>query len=223
MRNTQEEKMKALKGTTTIGLTYQNGVILAADKRASAGHVVASKTAKKIKPVTENIAITISGSVAGAKILHKWLKAQISGLSIQAERDVKVSAVANLTSTILHSNFRRLVPFQVHFLIGGREEGDGRLFFLDHTGSLQEDDYVASGSGSTVALGILEREYKQGMKKNKAMKTILNALSHSIKRDTFTGDGTDIGVIDEKGFKLLSIDEISNYAEDLDIVIRSAA
>lgn len=214
--------VEGVKGTTTIGITFEKGTILAGDKRASAGHVVASKTAKKVKPITDKVAITISGSVAGAQMLYKWIRSQISRLAIDTERESTVSSVANLTATILHANFRRLIPFQVHFLIGGEEDGKGKLFYLDHTGSLQEDDYIASGSGSPIALGILERKYKKDMGEDEAIKMALDTLSSAIKRDVYTGDGIDVAKIDEEeGFKLIPIEELKEYAKDLDILIRT--
>ncbi|NIQ07785.1 MAG: proteasome subunit beta, partial [Candidatus Korarchaeota archaeon] len=93
--------MKKMKGTTTVGMTFKGGVVLIGDKRAAAGHVVASRTARKIKPITDDIGLTISGSVAGAQILYKWIRSQISRLIIDTERKAMVSGVANLTSTIL--------------------------------------------------------------------------------------------------------------------------
>lgn len=216
------KKVEGVKGTTTIGVTIKNGVILGADKRAAAGHVIASKTAEKIKPVTDKVGITISGSVAGAQILHKWLRSEVARLSIDSERAPTVSSVANLTATILHSNFRQLLPFQVHFLIGGIEKGTGKLFFLDHTGSLQQDKYIASGSGSPIALGMLERTYQKGLTKEEGIKLALDAVSTAINRDVYTGNGMDIATIDKEGFNLLSTEELKKYAEEIDLIVKSS-
>jgi len=205
-----------LKGTTTIGLVFRDGVVIAADKRASAGTFVASKRAVKIHPITDKIVFTISGLVADAQVLVKWVRTSVYRTFLQIERDPLVSEVASLTSLVLHSNFRTLLPFLVHFIIGGVDVKGPHIFFLDHAGGVNEDKFLATGSGSPVAMGILENEYREGLDRDDAIRVALRALRGAIRRDTATGDGIDLAVVTDEGTRFYKPDEINGFLKGLD-------
>jgi len=215
-----DKKDMVLKGTTTVGVTYPRGVVIAADKRASAGTFIASKKAQKIHPITDNIVFTISGLVADAQILVKWIRNHVKRMSIEQNRPPLVKEVANLTSMLLHNYFRTLIPFMVHFIIGGIDPTGPHIFFLDHTGGAQEDKFISTGSGSPVAYGVLEAEYRRDLTEEDAIKLALRALRSAIKRDAATGDGIDLAVITREGVKVFKPEEIEKYLKDLDVILR---
>ena len=68
---------KVQKGTTTVGIFCKEGIVLAADKRASAGYMIASKDVDKIHKVSSNMAVTIAGSVSDAQLIVKLTKAEL--------------------------------------------------------------------------------------------------------------------------------------------------
>ncbi len=204
-----------LKGTTTVGLVFSNGVVIAADKRASAGTFIASKKAKKIHKITDKIIFTISGLVADAQILVKWIRTNVSTLSRNIEREAFVSEVANLASTVMHGNFRSFLPFLVHFIVGGVDVRGPHLYFIDHAGGVNKDSYLATGSGSPVAIGILEDGYKQDLTEDEAIKLALKALRGAIRRDAATGDGIDLAVVTDKGVKFYTPEEIDEHLSGL--------
>ena len=78
-------------------------------------------------------------------------------------------------------------------------------------GSLSEDDWFSSGSGSPIAFGVLETLYEKDMTEKEGLKVALKALKAAIKRDTATGDGIRAVVIDSKGFRELSKQEIIEH------------
>ena len=209
-----------LKGTTTVGLVFKDGVVIAADKRASAGTFIASKRAIKIHPITNKIVFTISGLVADAQVLVKWVRTVVNRNYIELEREPLVAEVANLTALILHNNFRTLLPFQVHFLIGGVDMRGPHIFFLDHSGGVNEDKYLATGSGSPVAMGILENDYRDDLDKDSAVKLALRALRGAIRRDAATGDGIDLAVVTNEGTIFYKPKEIDTILKDLNTILQ---
>jgi len=208
-----------LKGTTTVGVVFKDGVVIAADKRASAGTFIASKMAKKVHPITDRIIFTISGLVADAQILIKWIRNYVQRISLERERPPLVKEVASLTSVLLHNNFRSLLPFMVHFIIGGIDQFGPHIYFLDHVGSVHEGKYMSTGSGSPVAYGVLESEYRPDLDERSAISLALRALRSAIKRDAATGDGIDLVVIRPEGYRFFKPNEIEEYLKDLDKVI----
>ncbi|MGQ4890997.1 MAG: proteasome subunit beta [Candidatus Njordarchaeia archaeon] len=206
---------KVLKGTTTVGVTFKDGVVIAADKRASAGTFIASRRAKKVHKITKKIVFTISGLVADAQILVKWVRTNMSNLARSTGREPLVSEVANLTASVLHQYFRTYIPFIVHFIIGGVDIKGPHLYFIDHAGGINRDKYLATGSGSPVAIGILEDGFKENMEKEEAIKLALRALRGAIRRDAATGDGIDLVVVTEEGVKFYTPKEIDSYLSGL--------
>lgn len=204
----------ALHATTTVGLCFKEGVAIAADKRASAGSLIASKRARKIHKIMDSVAVTISGQVADAQVLVRWLQSQARIFYLNTGREPLVGELVSLLSNVLHSYFKSLLPFITHFIIGGVDVLGPHIVFLDHAGSIQEERYIASGSGSPIALGVLEDGYREDLSKDKAIRLALNALRSAIRRDVFSGDGIDLVVITRRdGFKVYSPKEIEKYIQ----------
>ncbi|MCR8454956.1 MAG: proteasome subunit beta [Candidatus Korarchaeota archaeon] len=207
-----EMKNKLIHGTTTVGLVFKEGVILGADRRASAGYLIASKRAVKIHKITNYIAMTISGTVADAQVLVRWLQTRAQTFKLNVERDPTVLELVNLLSNVMHSYFKRLIPFVNHFIVAGVDVTGPHIVFLDHAGSMQEEKFIATGSGSPIALGVLEDGFRDDLTRDDAIKLVLTALRSAILRDVFSGDGVDLVIISrEEGFQRLSPDEINKH------------
>ena len=148
--------MDIKKGTTTVGLVYKDGVILAADRRATAGTLIVDKKAQKTHIINENTAVTIAGSVADAQLLVKLIRAETKLKAIRTGRPPTMKETANMLGSFLYSNLRQYFPGIAHFLLGGKD-GDGtHLYDLYPDGSVTDvDDYSSSGSGSVIAYGVL--------------------------------------------------------------------
>ncbi len=189
------------KGTTTIGLVSKDGVVLASEKRATMGYLVANKETKKIFKVQDHIWITTAGSVADAQKLVRIMKVQTNLYQIEREVPMKVFAAATLLSNILNEN--RIFPYYVQLLMGGYDT-EPRLFSLDALGSVLPEKYVATGSGSPIAYGVLEEGYKETNTTKENMKLALRALKAAMERDVMSGNGADIVVIKKSGFQEFS-------------------
>ncbi|MFW6110526.1 MAG: archaeal proteasome endopeptidase complex subunit beta [Thermoproteota archaeon] len=194
-----------LKGTTTIGLVCQDGVILASDTRVTMGSYVAHKHGKKIYQVADHLAMTISGSVADAQRTVEMLKANADLYKLDMHRPMPVHSAARMVANLLFSS--RGIPLVAQVLIGGVDETGPHVFSLDPYGSLTEEKYVATGSGSPIAYGVLEDKYQENKSYEEILPIIVKSVNSAMKRDSASGDNFDVAVITDEGYKALSEEE----------------
>ncbi len=207
--------MDTMKGTTTVGLICDDAVILATDRRASMGNLVADKGAKKLYKIDDYIALTIAGSVGDAQAIIRLLTAEAKLYKMRTGKNISPLACATLLSNILHSN--RYFPFLTQLIIGGYDLLEGpKLFSLDPLGGMNEEKtFTATGSGSPIAYGVLEAEYDKDMPIEEGLKLAVKALKSAMERDTFSGNGISLAVITKEGVKILEDDEIDKILADV--------
>jgi proteasome beta subunit len=194
---------KVLKtGTTTVALAATDGVVLAADRRASlGGRFVANKNAIKIEPVHDRAAVTISGSVGGGQSFVRQLRVQADLYETRRGTEMSIDALAQTAANVIRG-------MQAQPLLGGVEaDGTPRVFSIDGAGGVLEDDYVASGSGMTMATGALERLYDPEMSVEEAVSVAAEAVDAASERDTASGNGITVARITADGVQQDSYDE----------------
>ena len=200
-----------LKGTTTVGVVCEDGVILGSDSRVTMGYYVAHKHGKKVYQIDEHLAMTIAGSVADAQKAVDILTTNARLYRITLGRPLPVSSAARLLSNLLFS-VRGALLAQV--LIGGVDDTGSHVFSIDPFGSLTEEKCVSTGSGSPVAYGILEDQYHEGAAVKEMLPVIVKAVNAAMKRDSASGDGFNIAVIDSKGYRELGEKEKKQLLAD---------
>ena len=200
-----------LKGTTTIGVVCEDGVILGSDSRVTMGYYVAHKHGKKVYQIDEHLAMTIAGSVADAQKAVDILTTNARLYRINLGRPLPVSSAARLLSNLLFS-VRGALLAQV--LVGGVDDTGSHVFSIDPFGSLTEEKCVSTGSGSPVAYGILEDKYREGASVKEMLPVIVKAVNAAMKRDSASGDGFNIAVIDSKGYRELGEKEKKQLLAD---------
>ncbi len=199
--------METKTGTTTIGLVYKGGVILAADKRATAGNIVAHKNIDKVHQLSDGAGITIAGLVGDVQAVVRIMRAEIALHEMRSGMKMSTQAIVGLLSTILFNGRMSMNPFLGGFILGGFDTKP-QVYELDEVGSQMADRFTVTGSGGVFALGVLEADYKDDMEEEDAIKLAYKAVYTSIKRDTYTGEAVDIAVINKKGYKRLTQEEI---------------
>ena len=192
-----------VKGTTTIGVVCKDGVILASDTRVTMGYFVAHKQGKKVYKIDEHIGMTIAGSVADAQKVIDIITANAQLYRINMNRPMPVRSAARMTSNLLFS--ARGLMAQI--LVGGVDDSGPHVFSLDPLGSLLEEKYISTGSGSPLAIGVLEDQFKEGMAVEEALPVIARAVNAAMKRDIGSGDNYNIIVINKDGYRELSAEE----------------
>jgi len=205
-----EKKIENLKtGTTTVGVMGKDFVILAAERKATMGYLVASKHTKKIVKLDDHVSMTIAGSVGDAQALERYIKAEMKLFELEESRKIPVKAAATLISNILYS--RSYFPYYVQLLLGGYDTKP-RLFSFDPSGSVvEEKDFFSTGSGSVMALGVLEDTYREGLDLETTKKIAVRAVRAAIERDIASGgSGIDVVVVTSKGLKEVPEEEVKN-------------
>ena len=200
MSNNVQEKI--LHGTTTVGIKAKDGVVLCADMRASAGYFIANNNTMKIQKIDDHAGMTMAGGVADAQNITDVLRYHANIHRIQNQEPISIKSLTRLTSLIFHQN--RGYPFMADILVGGFDNYGPALFNIDMFGSVEEKSYVTTGSGSPVAYGLLEEEYKEDVTVENAKTIALRAVKAAITRNIGTGDGINVAVIDKNGFRLLN-------------------
>ena len=209
-----EENIK--KGTTTLGIVCKDCVILAADRRATAGGMIVNKKTEKVQVINENFAVTLAGTVSDAQLLVKLIKAELKLKEIRTGRKPTTKEAANLLGGMVYENIRRMsmIPGIAHFLLGGTDNTGNYLYDLFPDGSVTDiDDYVSSGSGSVFAYGVLETGYSKDMTGDEAIKLAIKAINAALQRDTASGNGIDIVKITKDGVKKVFEQEVNARIE----------
>jgi proteasome beta subunit len=186
-----------IPGATTIGVVYQDGVILASEKRVAYGYLVVSKGGKKVFKITDRIGVACAGLVADMQILSREIEAQANLFSMEVGRSISVRAAAKLMANILFN--RRYAPLITQTIVAGLDEEGASLYVLDVLGSLISDKYAAVGSGTEIAVGVLEEGYKEDMPLSEAKELVTRAIKSAISRDVMSGDGVDFLMITKDG------------------------
>ncbi|MCY3410390.1 MAG: proteasome subunit beta [Candidatus Heimdallarchaeota archaeon] len=201
-------------GTTTIALTFKDGVVVATDNRASAGYMVASPRAKKLHQLNDKTVMTIAGLVSDAQYLVKLLRAEIQIYELERDREMETSLVGSLLARIMYGQFRTGFPYYVGLILAGYDQKGPHVFNLDGSGAFGEEPFTSTGSGSPFAYGTLEAMYEENMDEEQAKKVGLLALRSAIIKDIATGDGMDCVVITKDGVKTLSKEDIKGILGD---------
>ena len=211
MQHRQQKEMEEFEtGTTTLGLTTEEGVILAADKRAAlGGRLVSNKHAKKVFELDDQLGLTIAGSVGDAQKIVRVMRSQLNLHKLET-KELSVKGAGTLLSNILHGN--KMMPFMNQFILGGvREDEGGIVYSLDPAGGLMgHEDYTATGSGSQMAFGVLEDNYEHGMDHEEAKEVAANAVQAAMERDTASGNGIMVAEITEDGYEVVSDQEVES-------------
>jgi proteasome beta subunit len=194
-----------LKGTTTVGVVCRDGIVLGTDTRATMGYFIAHKRAKKVYQIDDHLAMTIAGGVADAQNVVEIVKANSQLYKYEKSIVMPVKAAASLTSNLLFAN--RYFPLILQALLGGVDSSGPHIFALDPLGSVTEEKCVSTGSGSPVAYGVLENEFKDGMIVKDAVPIVVKAVNSAMKRDSASGDSFDVAIVTSKGYQELSEDE----------------
>ena len=203
-------------GTTTMGLVCKDGLVLAADKRATSGYLISWKKFDKIIQITDNVAVTVAGTVSDVQLLVKYLKAELRLKDIRTSRETTVKEASNLLANFVYNNIRKLslIPGISHFIVGGKDSSGFHLYDLSPDGSIVEvDDYISSGSGSVMAFGVLETLYKKGLSVDEGVKLAAKGVNAAVQRDIASGNGIDIVTITKDGIKKVFSKELEMKIE----------
>jgi proteasome beta subunit len=181
-----------IPGATALGIVFKDGVVLGADKRFAYGNFLLSRSSKKVFLISNNVGAACAGMISDMQNLIKRVTVEIKLRELEIKRPVPPNSVAKLMSVIMFSE--RLYPLLTQVIVGGVDEKPS-VYVLDPLGSIIPDEYATVGSGTEIAIGIIESEYKKGMDEKAATELAIKALKAAMQRDIASGDGIDLLII----------------------------
>jgi len=187
-----------MPGATAVGITYDNGVVIASEKRIAYGNFLVSKSTKKTFQLTPYVGAACAGLVADMQILSLQISALAKIRKMEIKREIPPNSIAKMMSNMMYE--RRFFPLLTQVIVGGAVVKPV-IFTLDPLGSVLPDEYAAVGTGAEMALGVLDPQFKEKMTEKEAIELAKKAVKSATLRDTFSGDGIDFLVVTKTGSK----------------------
>jgi proteasome beta subunit len=133
------------------------------------------------------------------QVLIREAEAYVNLFRLDAGRPISVRSTAKLMSNLLFN--RRLGPLITQTIVGGIDDEGPSLYSLDPLGSVLPDKYTVVGSGTEIAIGVIEDGFKENMSAQEAKELVVKAMKSAISRDIMSGDGTDFLIITKDGIQ----------------------
>ncbi|MFH9826106.1 proteasome subunit beta [Streptomyces bobili] len=218
--------VEAPHGTTIVAVTFPGGVVLAGDRRATMGNVIAQRDIEKVFPADEYSAVGIAGTAGLAVEMVKLFQLELEHFEKVEGAQLSLEGKANRLSTMIRSNLGMamqglaVVPLFAGFDV---DRDRGRIFSYDVTGGRSEEhNFAATGSGSVFARGAMKKLYRRDLSEEEATTLVVQALYDAADDDSATG-GPDVArriypivtVITDDGFRRLTDDESSEIARSV--------
>ena len=190
--------MSYMPGATAVGITFDEGVVFASEKRIAYGNFLVSKSTKKTFPITPKVGATCAGLVADMQLLSLQISALAKIRKMDLKRDVPPNTIAKMMSNMMYE--RRFFPLLTQVIVGG-VVGEPTIYTLDPLGSVLPDEYAAVGTGAEMALGILDQQYKKELTEDQAVDLAVKSVRAASMRDSASGDNIDVLVMNKDGAK----------------------
>ena len=213
-------------GTTVLAIRYDEGVVMAGDRRATAGYMIANRRVEKVFPADELSGVAIAGAAGPAVELVKLFQVQLEHYEKIEGETLSLEGKANQLGQLVRANLPAAMQgFVVVPLFAGYDErrGRGRVFSYDATGGkYEESDFQTNGSGGIHARNWIKAQWREGMSRDEVVDLSLRALFAAADEDTATG-GPDVvrgiyptvAAISASGFESVPEAIIAARAEEL--------
>lgn len=211
----EEISKNMLKSQTSIvGIVCKDGIVMGADRRATAGNIIMSKDEQKVKKINDYLVISWTGGAADAFLSQKVIAAELRLKELKTRERPTIKEAANLIGMMLYRNIRTpsMIPHIVGILVGGyNEDGTTELYTIEPAGGVYKvKEYDANfSSGMPFILGLLERQYKKDISVKDAVELTKEVLKSSTQRDTGSGNGIDVLSITKDGINHVVSEEIT--------------
>lgn len=213
-------------GTTIVALTFPGGVIMAGDRRATAGNVIASREIQKVFPADEYTCVGIAGTAGLAIEMVRLFQVELEHYEKIEGTPLSLDGKANRLATMIRGNLGlamqglAVVPLFAGYDL---EAGEGRIFSYDPVGGqYEEHGFHSVGSGSVYARGSLKKLYRADFDTAGAVTAALQALYDAADDDSATG-GPDltrriypvVAQVTEDGFRRLPDAEVGRLVQEV--------
>jgi len=193
-------------GTSLVGIVCKDGVVMAGDRKTTAGSIVMNKNKQKVEQVNDYLVISGTGIASDIELAKKIIRAQLKLKELQDKKRPSVKEAANMIALVSYKNIRQpaMIPFMAGLMVGGLDKnGKAKLYSVEPAGSVMEvEDFDANfSSGMPYILGLLERQYKKNMSIDEGIALAIESIKASSERDTASGFGIDVLIITKDGIK----------------------
>ena len=202
------------RGTTTVGLKYDTGVVLIVDKRITS-NLIEPRSIEKIFEIDDHIGCATSGLVADARALidRARIDAQINEITYNDKIPVKTLVKNICEFKQQYTQYGGVRPFGTALLVAGVDDTGPRLFSTDPSGALMEYKASSEGAGRNGAMTYFEEHYKENLTMDEAIILGIKALYQGTERK-LNPDATEIGVVDKKfKFHILPAKKTREYVD----------
>jgi len=179
------------QGTTVVGLKFDDGVIIAGDRRATEGYSIADDKMEKVFAADEYSAIAIAGAAGQAVELVRLFQLELEHYEKITGDRLSLEGKANRLGQMIRGNFpMALQGLVVVPLFGGYDQSmtQGRLFYYDAIGGRwEEEDFHTTGSGNGPAKSSLKKRWRPGLTREEAVRVAVEALIDAAEEDVATG------------------------------------
>ncbi|MBD0673865.1 proteasome subunit beta [Streptomyces sp. CBMA156] len=212
--------VEAPHGTTIVAAVFDGGVVIAGDRRATMGNVIAQRDMEKVFPADEYSAVGIAGTAGLAIEMVRLFQLELEHYEKIEGTTLSLEGKANRLTTMIRGNLGMamqglaVVPLFAGYDV---ELGRGRIFNYDVTGGRSEErGFTATGSGSVFARGSMKKLYREELTADQAATMVVQALYDAADDDSATG-GPDlarkifpiVSLITEDGFRRLTEAEVT--------------
>lgn len=208
------EKLKT--GTTTLGIMCSDGIVIAADKRSTAGNLIYGREEEKVVPIVDDICVTTAGTVSDIQRFVRLVKAELKLVEVRTSRKVTVKETANILTSMVYASFRQTMGVfgAVDFLVAGRDATGFSLYEAGWDGIIdKKEKYFATGSGMVFALPIIESKWKKGINVQEGIQLAVEAINAAQLRDSASGSGFDVYTVTKDGLKKIVTKDLTPKAE----------
>ena len=183
--------------------TFDNGIVLAAEKRVSYGTHLVSRSGKKVFKLTDTVGAVAAGMISDMNILMREVTAHAKILQLETNQPVPPNSIAKLMGVIMYQ--QKFFPMMTQIILAGIENNKPAVYVLDPLGSVIPDEYATVGTGAELAIGVVESEYKKNLSEKEAVDLAIKSIRSAINRDAASGDGIDILVVTENEIREQSV------------------
>jgi len=181
-------------GTTIVGCIYDNGVVIAADTRATSGPIVADKNCEKLHYISPAIWCAGAGTAADTEFTTSLISSNLELHSLSTGRPPRVVTVMTMLKQHL---FRYQGHIGAYLVVAGVDPTGVGLFTVHAHGSTDKLPYVTMGSGSLAAMAVFETQWKKNCTRDEAVKVCSDAIQAGIFNDLGSGSNVDVCVIEK--------------------------
>jgi proteasome beta subunit len=222
----QSAPLEVAHGTTVVAIRYVDGVVLAGDRRATAGFAIANRRIEKVFRADHHSGVAFAGVAGPGNEMVRLFQTQLEHYEKIEGESLSLEGKANQLAQMVRANFPAAMQGLVVVpLFAGFDErrGRGRVFSFDPTGGKYEEaDFQTNGSGGVHAKNWIKAQWREGLSFDEAVDIAVRSLFAAADEDTATG-GPDlvrrifptVSVVEADGYRAIPDDEVARRAEAL--------